>query len=626
MKSYKEVIEQFFVSPTKDYILKQCNYENSCSKTLDEIKVIFLPISHIRKIEEISKCQFITVCILSNNFIINFDQLKNCKLLEKLDLHYNQITNLPDESFWESLKYLKLLLLHDNGISQFEDIKSLFCSPSLIALTLYNTPFSLKKSYRHQVVNSLFTLQALDYHVISDEEIIEDIKFSSNFAKFSPVLQINLCEENLKKKPFSVTREEIIEEQLNSVKKIERNIHQILVHGSPIHIIQRWIRGYFVRKNNSKKMMDIRKRLKIIQQKELSKKELQTSSENVITKSFSSIEIKLPKLDDILATPADTKKSDKTLNEKQSNKDLISKGLQDLSINTENSKFKTKKKSKTDSSANLSVLEESSPFRLSPVAIPIKKIQPKAEIISSNKKAGEDLRRAIDTWHIQAFNKTSVAVSKPKNKYQKSSPVSLLLMNTVAKAYEDREKSEKIIVKTQCVYEVKKEHEEQKQIVKSFWSEKRIKAINEKNSDELSTQEARTTNKEKFDDYIDLARKRKKMASEKHKQIHHDLLFMNNFVNQTCSLSKSFLRYDLKNQNNYLKMKKTVAVKKLQQQKEEQRLAINQYRENEYIKKRQKILQTKKIIKNHLASEKLDNLIEAQQRVSIIKQLKNVDK
>ena len=60
----------------------------------------------------------------------------------------------------------------------------------------------------------------------------------------------------------------------------------------------------------------------------------------------------------------------------------------------------------------------------------------------------------------------------------------------------------------------------------------------------------------------------------------------------------------------------------IQQQKEEQRLAINQYRENEYIKKRQKILQTKKIIKNHLASEKLDNLIEAQQRVSIIKQLK----
>ena len=52
---------------------------------------------------------------------------------------------------------------------------------------------------------------------------------------------------------------------------------------------------------------------------------------------------------------------------------------------------------------------------------------------------------------------------------KKSSPVSLLLMNTVAKAYEDREKSEKIIVKTQCVYEVKKEHEEQKQIVKSFW-------------------------------------------------------------------------------------------------------------------------------------------------------------
>ena len=63
------------------------------------------------------------------------------------------------------------------------------------------------------------------------------------------------------------------------------------------------------------------------------------------------------------------------------------------------------------------------------------------------------------------------------------------------------------------------------------------------------------------------ARKRKKMASEKHKQIHHDLLFMNNFVNQTCSLSKSFLRYDLKNQNNYLKMKKTVAVKKLQVRK-----------------------------------------------------------
>jgi hypothetical protein len=46
---------------------------------------------------------------------------------------------------------------------------------------------------RHHTVNSVWTLKALDNHVISDEEIIEDTVFRGHFLPLSSCLRIDLC-------------------------------------------------------------------------------------------------------------------------------------------------------------------------------------------------------------------------------------------------------------------------------------------------------------------------------------------------------------------------------------------------------------------------------------------------
>ena len=104
-----------------------------------------------------------------------------------------QITSLPPSAFWSSLVFLQFLHLHDNPIGDIDAIHSLARCHSLSVLTIYDTPLSLKRNYRHHVVNTIWSLKALDHHVISDEEIIEDAIFTRRFATMAPSFQLDLC-------------------------------------------------------------------------------------------------------------------------------------------------------------------------------------------------------------------------------------------------------------------------------------------------------------------------------------------------------------------------------------------------------------------------------------------------
>ena len=81
-----------------------------------------------------------------------------------------------------------MLHLHDNGLSKLEELRHISHAPSLLSLTLYDTPMSLKKTYRHCAVNAIWTLKALDQFVVSDEEIIEDADFPLKFKPMQPHL------------------------------------------------------------------------------------------------------------------------------------------------------------------------------------------------------------------------------------------------------------------------------------------------------------------------------------------------------------------------------------------------------------------------------------------------------
>ena len=104
-----------------------------------------------------------------------------------------QLTSIPGHSFWSALRKLRALHLHDNPLGKFETLQSLSAAPVLAIVTLFDTPLYLKKNYRHHVVNSIWTLKALDHHVVSDEEIIEDAMFGGHFSALSPSLKLDLC-------------------------------------------------------------------------------------------------------------------------------------------------------------------------------------------------------------------------------------------------------------------------------------------------------------------------------------------------------------------------------------------------------------------------------------------------
>uniref|UniRef100_K7FBR9 Leucine rich repeats and IQ motif containing 3 n=1 Tax=Pelodiscus sinensis TaxID=13735 RepID=K7FBR9_PELSI len=195
---------------------------------------------YLKNVKHVQYCVLLKVCILSNNYITNIDALQCCTHLVKLDLHGNQIQSLPAPVFWEGMKELNLLYLHDNGIGKLDIVRSLSFCPNLIGLTLFDTPLSLRKAYRHIVVNSIFSLKALDYYVISDEEIVENWKLPAKYKSFSPSLFLDFCP--------APRKEAIVEENINVVKDIISKINHILAHHSPVVIVQRWIRGYLTRK------------------------------------------------------------------------------------------------------------------------------------------------------------------------------------------------------------------------------------------------------------------------------------------------------------------------------------------------------------------------------------------
>lgn len=65
---------------------------------------------------------------------------------------YHQISLVPLPDFWCRMHKLRLLHLHDNPIGGIENLHYLANCPQLNILTVYDTPLSLKRNYRYEVV------------------------------------------------------------------------------------------------------------------------------------------------------------------------------------------------------------------------------------------------------------------------------------------------------------------------------------------------------------------------------------------------------------------------------------------------------------------------------------------
>lgn len=170
----------YLLFPSKEFLWKifenqgdSVNEVESSSMKFDKVSSILNKLGRIRflnlqnipiiEIGDVDLCKNIRILNLSNNYLLNIEPLAVCKHLIRLDLQKNQLEELPGSEFWRGLNELKILYLHNNQISKIENLKYLKNSPKLEILTLFDTPVSLKKNYRHHVVNSIVTLKVIKF-------------------------------------------------------------------------------------------------------------------------------------------------------------------------------------------------------------------------------------------------------------------------------------------------------------------------------------------------------------------------------------------------------------------------------------------------------------------------------
>ncbi|XP_029474542.1 leucine-rich repeat and IQ domain-containing protein 3 isoform X2 [Rhinatrema bivittatum] len=238
----KELTQNIYLTPSSEKLLIDHgqNANQSFTEKLQDLVLVRLNNIFLKDVVYLQYCLSLKVCILPNNYLTNINPLRSCSRLVKLDLHGNQIQHLPEKEFWSEMSDLKLLFLHNNSIGKLTNVQSLSVCPNLTGLTLFDTPLSLNQNYRHIVVNSIWSLKALDNYVISDEEIIEDWPMNERFKALNPRLFLNFLPVLRKKASF--------QDEINVVKGIISKINQILAHNSPVLIVQSTIRGYLTRK------------------------------------------------------------------------------------------------------------------------------------------------------------------------------------------------------------------------------------------------------------------------------------------------------------------------------------------------------------------------------------------
>ncbi len=140
--------------------------------------------------------------------------------------------------------------MHSNLLSDLETVKFLGSCPALEILTLYDTPLSLKENYRHHAVNSVFTLKALDKHVVSDEEIIEEAAFNNRFSALHKNFKVALH--------IAPSKDNCLSSEVKATNDLIRKVNRILAFNSPVLIVQKNVRRFLVTKKLRMKKLQVR--------------------------------------------------------------------------------------------------------------------------------------------------------------------------------------------------------------------------------------------------------------------------------------------------------------------------------------------------------------------------------
>jgi hypothetical protein len=209
---------------------------------LSEVNVIAIRNKGLKKsIGILSKCKNLIIAYLQGNAFIYSDlfNLQKFYILKKVDLSFCKLEHLPDKKVFESMAHLQFLFLHNNAISEWEDLESVSGCRNLLHLTMYSNPVA-NIGYRHFIVNSIPSLLALDMHIITDEERSDDVSFGDRFRALSDYMRISIPD---------YTGESDARNHLMSLNKDAYELKRIYERNSPSILIQRTFRGHKIRKN-----------------------------------------------------------------------------------------------------------------------------------------------------------------------------------------------------------------------------------------------------------------------------------------------------------------------------------------------------------------------------------------
>eukprot|EP00347_Sterkiella_histriomuscorum_P018366 403345778 len=228
----------------KQQITPQLLMEITETQDLKEIRVISLRNKNLLYcLEAMLDCRNLSIAYLQGNNlqVKDLNYLSEFKKLQKLDLSNSNISELPQKFVFQSMVDLQIMYLHDNQISNWEDIENLTGLGQIKHLTLYGNPCSQLSGYRHYLANSLNSLLALDLYIITDEERYS--KFISYNNRSQREHRFQSMSDFMKLRMPIYYQSSTAEEHLMRLDIDIYQLKRIYERNSPIITIQRIYRG-----------------------------------------------------------------------------------------------------------------------------------------------------------------------------------------------------------------------------------------------------------------------------------------------------------------------------------------------------------------------------------------------
>ncbi|KAK7504361.1 hypothetical protein BaRGS_00004227 [Batillaria attramentaria] len=664
----------YFLVPSMEYLLKNMGPYSGTSKEITRVFLVRLVGVHLRKLGDISLCTSLQICNLSNNFLTKIDALCTCQQLVKLDLHGNQLTSIPGPPFWSSLRKLRALNLHDNPLGKFETLQSLAACPKLAIMTLFDTPLFLKKNYRHHVVNSIWTLKALDHHVISDEEIIEDALFGGHFAALSPSLKIDLC-------PPSPMDANYMEE-VQLYRQLEARINHILKKHSPVIIVQRYLRGYFARKklgltrkfpprqqsqqvlrmppsstsDHSVANLELPPQTSGLSQSGMVPPPSPLPGANLVSSGF------LPMISDAHSEPGGTQRSIQinlaklqtgTLQTLQDEAETLeptfrptARSALDQTARERRKKKEEKPKTqriksvkqffgpvvdtKPDYSEDGDEEDEMIPvtnYRLQGSQPNLLLADATTDMILSRIESGRFVREA-EAERVQRV-KALPPPTRPHYDFKTDDQrlfskvhgtMGLSCLVAVQKAYKDREKAEKATARMEYILAMRDERQRAKERIHMYHDEKRNQAIRRRDQDRARILDQMEKQELKRLNYLDRQHESKSRAVDLAKSFQADNTFMTEFNSQHTSVSKALLRHDRQARLEDKLSSRKGQVQTLRNTEVDQQETVKKYMEHRQLMRQTETAMSRAALDTRMLQETTERMMEARQRVAHIKQ------